>query len=204
MAEREREREMYSMCVLCAGAFMVRRKKLWLLLLLLLLCALSNHQHYWLSELHLNMEMVLVASAVCASAFSFSINILCLYFSLTPKPIFWSVTHIHTSTFCNRKKNSNISVFRRRRQVQTYLRIFIGISHFNFVTFWWYFCIVLFSSSVFIFSCTIFPLSRPLLDVVFRIWFPLIGVIIAIQSSLWAFKVFFVVVMLNVSFSIAH
>lgn len=31
---------------------------------------------------------------------------------------------------------------------------------------------------------------RLLLSLVFRIWFPLIGAIIAIQSSLWAFKVF--------------
>lgn len=112
----------YLYSIVCAGALMVCRKKLWLLLL----CALSNHQHYWLSELHLNMVMVLVA-IVCASVLSLSPTTTMIFHS-PQKPIFRSVTHILTST----------STFRHLaacwRRAQTYLSIFIRISHFNFVT----------------------------------------------------------------------
>lgn len=167
---------------MCAGAFMVRWKKLWLLLL----CALSNHQHYWLSELHLNMLMASVA-VVCAPALS-----LHYCFSFAPKPIFRSLrsfTHRHFST---QKNHSNISTFGWNEF--KLICIFIRISHFNFValvvflyrafSFPPFFSFALFSPT---FSLCLF---LSFLDVALRIWFPLIGAIIAAQSSLWAFKVF--------------
>lgn len=157
---------------ICAGAL----KKLWLLLL----CALSNHQHYWLSELQLNMLMASVA-IVCAPAL-----LATLWFFMHPKayfPIYY--VHSHIGIF-PKKKHSNISAFGWNEF--KLICIFIRISHFNFV-----------ALVVFLYRAFSFPLFCALhcslssflpLDVALRIWFPLIGAIIATQSSLWAFKVF--------------
>lgn len=104
-------RRAYAMCA-GAGAFMVRRKKLWLLLS----CALSNHQHYWLSELHLmaSVRLPLPLYVLRLSCYT-------MIFHSPPKPIFRSITYIHTSTFFHTKKKHSKHFGIWLKRVQTYL-----------------------------------------------------------------------------------
>lgn len=165
---------------------MVRRKKLWLLLLLCVryqTITIIGYQNYTRTE-HDDGFWLLLFVFWLSYHYNFSFN---------PPKAYFSDLLRHNSAHSHINILQNLKHFGIRLNVVGEFKlicIFIRISHYNFVT------LLIFSYRSFFchffpsWLCTVLSRFLSLLDVVFRIWFPLIGAIIAIQSSLWAFKVF--------------